>query len=348
LGTGMNPEIGEMAAKKEIDKIKDILKGQDLVILVACLGGGMGSGAAPVFAKISKDLGNLTYGIFTLPFKFEGQKKLDIAKSALRKLKKRLNAVTIIPNERIFQIIDRTSPLKKALSAINKILTDGLQSLIEIIYRPGLINIDFADLKTVFEGRGSLTYLNSVEIEKKDYQKLIEKIVNSPLYPYNIKGAKRVLFNISAQKDLSLDQVSQISRAISNLVNKEAKIIFGVSKNPKEPKIKVNMLATGCAQKIFFKKEKKPYPSLSKKKKKKKIKRTKKIKIKISPKLKKEEKTIPKTPSIPPSSIPSKKEKIRKNALEVKKEIEKEEAKILAKEKFWEAPAFLRKKLNKG
>ncbi|GAI51462.1 unnamed protein product, partial [marine sediment metagenome] len=167
LGTGMSAELGEMAAQNEKEKIKKTLEGQDLCVIVACLGGGTASGATPIFAKISKNLGNLTLGIFTLPFKFEGEKKMEMARASLEKLKPKLNALSVIPNERIFQIIDKKTPIKIALSAINKSLAESLEGLIETIYQPGLINIDFADLKAILEGQGRLAYLNTVKVQKK-------------------------------------------------------------------------------------------------------------------------------------------------------------------------------------
>jgi len=379
LGTGMNPEIAKAAAKSERERIKQILGGQNLVILIACLGGGVGSGASSIFAKISQNLGNLTYGIFTLPFSFEGEKKMEIAKDALRKLRRKLNAFTILPNERIFQIIERSTPLKKALSTINKGLADSLRSLIEIIFLPGLINIDFADLKTIFEGRGSLAYLNVIEIEKNKEKEAIEKAFSSPLYPYNIEGAKGVLFNISGPKDLSLAQVSQISKMIFEMVNKEAKIIFGISRLKKNSGTKVTLLATGCSKPrlIFEPKEKKKIEirkKISKKKKKtqppikilpkrtkprtknmvqgkpkKKVKKTKMEKPQF--KIKEDLKSATKPEAKPKNSKdtqPLAGYPIRKNALSVKREVEEEEAEMIAKEKFWETPTFLRKKLIKG
>jgi cell division protein FtsZ len=346
LGTGMNPDIGEEAAKNERDRIKKILEGQDLVILIACLGGGLGSGAVPVFAKISKDLGNLTYGIFTLPFKFEGEKKVEIAKKSLELLKTRLSAFSIIPNERIFQLIERTAPLNKALSAINKHLSDSLQSLIEIIYKPALINIDFADLRTIFEGRGKLTYLNSINIGKEEEeQEAIKKVINSPLYPYSISGAKGILFNISGRKDLSLMQVNQISGVISEKAHREAKIIFGVSGAKTSSKIRVTLLATGCGEGVFFKKEKNA-PKVKKIKKPKKRKNpssggVRKIKVRSVP----PEPVVPKPP-VPKKKTKKKKKKrvkIRKNAVQIQKDMEEEEAEIVSKEKAWDTPTFLRK-----
>lgn len=346
LGTGINPEMAKEAAISEKARIKKILEGQDLVILVACLGGGVGGGATPVFSKISRRMGNLTYGIFTLPFSFEGKRKMEIAKNSLNELKESLNAFSVIPNEKIFQIVARTTPLKQALFSINKILAESLQSLIEIIYKPGLINIDFADLKTILEGRGRLSFLNSIELPTVDNKEVIEKAVNSPLYPYNISGAKGVLLNISGQKNLSISQMSQISKSILERVSKEAKIIFGISQSKILKNVKVTIFATGCSPKFFVKKRreklksktKTPQPHLSlMKKRKKKIKVKKRI-------LKKEKKINLKSKKIQPEVKKEAEIIVRKNGLKIKEESEKEEKELLAKEKFWEMPAFLRKK----
>ena len=401
LGTGMNAELGQVSAQAEKDKIKKILEGQDLCIIIACLGGGVGSGAAPVFAKISKNLGNLTYGIFTLPFRFEGEKKMEIARKALEKLRPSLNVLSIIPNERIFQIIDKATPLKSALSAINKNLAESLEGLIETIYEPGLINIDFADLKTILEGRGRLAYLNTVVVPRKEgsLPEAIEKVLNSPLYPYTIRGAKGVLFNIAGEKELGLGEVSQISKTISELLNQEAKIIFGISERKKYSNlIKTTLLATGCGTKVLLGEAKKkrrkkkvipkplpvaPIPPPVKKqpqkpsgplapalrgvapdgaepgqrpkqkleiKKVKKVKkpRPKKVKIKVANEPEGKTPSEPKADYNPPTARPEANlgEKIRKNALQIKKEMEEAEKEMLEKEKFWETPAFLRRKFR--
>ncbi|MFH1894460.1 MAG: cell division protein FtsZ [Patescibacteria group bacterium] len=380
LGTGMNPGTGEMAALAEKDKIKKIFEGQDLCVIVACLGGGSGSGAAPIFAKIAKSAGCLTYGIFTLPFNFEGEKKAAIAKEALERLKLRLHAFSVIPNERIFQIIDKETPLKKALSAINERLAQSLEGLIEIIYEPGLINIDFADLRTVLEGRGRLTYLNCADVRKKEgaIQEEIEKLLNSPLYPYGIRGAKGVLYNIAGGKDLALSEISQVSKTISGLVNKEAKIIFGISQNQKyEGLIKTTLLATGCGTKIFtndkpIKIESKDLPGKKPEQKKPVVKKTvkkkpekakgvivkksavkfkkarvakkkilKRVKVKTRKKIKiKVLKPLP----VAEGAEDKIEARVRKNALQLKKEADEVEAGMLAREKAWETPAFLRRR----
>lgn len=338
LGTGMDPEKAALAAQASKEKIKKLLDGQDLVILVATLGGGTGSGAAPVFAKISQDLGNLTLGIFTLPFKFEGEKKLEIANQALEKVKSKVNAFSVVPNERIFQIVEKTTALVKAFSAINKIISQSLQGLIETVFEPGLINIDFADLRAIFSTTGKLAYLNCVQVQKSEgsAKETAEKALGSLLYPYGIRGARGVLFNISGGQDLTLAEVSQISQTISDLVNKEAKIIFGISQGKKYHNlIKAAVLAVGCQ--IRTQREAvKPKLILAKKPK-----LMKKELIKVSPK--KEVKKEIKEKEKETETVEEKKIEVRKNALQLKAEAQEEEKEIEAKEKFWEIPSFLRK-----
>lgn len=361
LGTGMNPQLGRIASQKEKEKIQKILEGQDLIIFVASLGGGVGSGATPVFAKISQDLGLLTYGFFTLPFKFEGEKKMEIARNSLKKLKPYLNALSIIPNERIFQIIDKKTPLTSALSVINKNLAKSLEGLLEIIYQPGLINIDFADFKTILGGDsiqpslGEIAYLNTVEVEGQNkIQEAIKELISSSLYPYTISGAKNILFNISGEPNLKLSEVNEISNAIFEGSKGEAKIIFGISENKKlKDKLKITILATGC--KTNFSSSQKPVS----KKTFKKGKKIKKQKIKIIPrrentllrgkpeqKVSSEEKSN-KISVVSVTNLEKNAPKIRRNAIQIKKAIQEEEEKIIAKEKFWEVPAFLRKQSNR-
>jgi cell division protein FtsZ len=362
LGTGMNAEIGKLAAQQEKEKIKKLLEGYDFCIFVASLGGGVGSGSTPIFTKVARNLDLITLGIFTLPFKFEGGKKLEIARNSLLKLKPSLNAICILPNERIFQVISKNTSLKEALSAINKNLAEGLEGLIETIYLPGLINIDFADLKTIMEGRGRLAYLNTYQTFQKEgaVKEIIEKVLNSPLFAYGIRGAKGVLFNIAGEKKLSLEEVNQISKTISEKINKEAKIIFGISQGKKYAEIiKTTLLATGCGTKIFLERSKRkilkkkiPKPTLlppteEKKPKVFKKKRKKKARIFKKNKIFVPEETQEKKPQIPKPAGEKIEVKVRKNALQIKKEAEEAEKEFLEKEKIWETPAFLRKLQNK-
>jgi len=342
LGTGMNPKLGRLAAQKEKEKIKKILEGQDLIILVSSLGGGAGSGATPIFAKICQELGILTLGFFTLPFKFEGQKKMEIAKDSLRKLKPYLNALSIIPNERIFQVIDKKTPLTTALSVINKNLAKSLEGLLEIIYQPGLINIDFADLKTILAGNdlepsfGKIAYLNTVEVEGQNkVPEAIKKLISSPLYPYSISGVEGILFNIAGEPNLKLAEVNEISQAIFAESKGEAKIIFGISENRElKDKLKVTILAVGCKANFISSKSK---PAA------KKTPKVKKQKIKVKSESQIEKKKENKILATGAGFLEKTSQKIRRNALQVKKALQEEEEKILEKEKFFETPAFLRR-----
>ncbi len=360
LGTGMNAELGKEAALSEKERIKKLLEDYDLCILVASLGGGTGSGAVSTFARISKNLGNLTFGIFTLPFKFEGEKKMEIAINSLKEVKNHLNAVAIIPNEKVFQIINKDTPLKEALSVINKFLSESLGGLIETIYDPGLINIDFADFRTIMEGRGKLAYLNTVEVQRKEgaIKDIAIRVLNSPLYPYTIRGAKGVLFNIAGERNLSLSDVNQISRAISELVNPEAKIIFGIAQNKKYSNvIKTILFATGCGMKIGSSKKRKVRsskpvkrkPRTKPKEEKQNVAQKKKRTVRKK-KIRKKRKQA-KTESLETQQEEvsnTDNEKVRKNALQIRQEADDLEKEMAEKEKVWEVPAFLRRKTEKG
>lgn len=380
FGTGMDMKLGYHAALEAKEEIKKILQGYDLCFLITCLGGGTGSGANPVFAEVSKNLGNLTVGIFTLPFDFEGKKKIEIAKESLKKTIPFLNAITIVPNERIFKIVDRKLPIKKALSLINNTLAFNLEGLLEMIYKAGIINIDFADIKTILSGNGDLAYLNRVEAKGEGRaKKAIQEVLNNPLYPYNISEAKKILFNIAGPSDLSLLEVSQISQAIFESAQQGSKIIFGVSQIKEKGKIEISLLALGCSMNDFFPKEGKKKKRRSKKKtkdpektekfeqaeekpienqKEKDVKEAEsaeeeqKKKLLVEPRAKKKQakeqskKKKGLKSALDKKQVPQKEEKlkVRKNALQVQKDIQALEDELRKEEEVWEIPAFLRKK----
>jgi len=335
LGTGMNVELAEQAALEDKEKLKKVFEGQDLCIIISCLGGGTSSGATHILAKMAKAAGCMTFGIFTLPFSFEGEKKAEIADQALIKSKPYFNVFAIIPNERIFQIIDKNTPLQEALSAINRRLVSNLEGLMEMIYSTGLINIDFADLKTILSGYGKLCYLNAVEIEESQKEEAARKVVSTSLYPYTLKGAKGILYNITGGKSLCLSDVSKLSTFISEAINPSAKIIFGINQTEKlKNRIRIALLAVGCGSgHDLLKKEK---PDKNKTVKKKAEKQEQKIILK------------PKKPVVVPAKEekPEEKqpEKVRRTALEVRKVIQEEERELLDKESAWETPAILRRK----
>ena len=333
LGTGMDFLLGELSAQKEKDKIKKIFENCDICIIISCLGGGTGSGAMPIFAKIGKETGTLVYGIFTLPFDFEGENKKELAAASILKARPFLNAYSIIPNEKIFEAIDRNTPIKEAFSVINKKLSQGIQGLIETIYSPGLINIDFADIKSILNEKGKAAFLNAVEIDKSNISEELKKITFDVLCPYNIKGAKGVLYNIFSGPSLQLDEVSEISRVIFGLISKKAKVVFGINQYSRnQNKIKIVILAIGCdsekQDKEIFKLDSKNQENKKDlgentdvKKERKKSKPLKKA----QQKQKSEEKPIK-----------------RRNGIEIKRETERKKEEFFEEDPF-ETPAILRK-----
>lgn len=351
LGTGVNPEIAKEAAEAEKEKIADLFRDQDIVILIASLGGGLGSGATQVFAQAAKSFGGITLGIFTLPFRFEGKNKSRIAQKALKELKSSLNVSITIPNERIFKIIDSNTSITEAFSTVNKNLIESLESLIDLIYNPGLINIDFADLRTILNGNGNFAFLNTVQASGKDRaEETVEKILINPLYQNNNFIAEKILFNISGGANLNMFEVEKISKSIAEL-NPKAKIIFGISKNTKaKNKIKTTLLMTGPGKVTKTVKKiiviKKVAPVLIGKKAQKKKKPAKILSdSNLVPVFNKSQilaETASKLSIVEPVNIQVKKN-IRRNALEIKKAEAIEQDKRLLQEEEWEVPAFLRR-----
>ncbi len=362
LGTGMDSEVGRKAALEAEDEISELVDGQDINILVACLGGGTGSGALPVFAEKSKKSGALTYGIFTLPFEFEGQRKMSITKEALKKASPFLNAVSILPNENIFKVVDRTTPLKKALSEMNKNLAANLEGLIETIYEAGLINIDFADVRTVLEDQKEgrkLAYLSATIIKKdeEDAKEIVKKATSNLLYPYSVDGAKGILFNITGGDDLGLAEISAISQEISNFTDDDAKVIFGVSQEKKfDGRMKISLLATGCGANYFSEEiisqsenfeEDLEKINLSEIEKEEEEKEEDDFSIDEFGLEEKEENEV-EVKSIKDKKNEEGAKTLRRNGVEKRKIKDEEEKEILEEEEKWETPTFLRKALGKN
>lgn len=358
LGTGTNIELAKEAAIESEEKIKELFADQDIVILIASLGGGIGSGASEIFAKAAMNSGAITLGIFTLPFKFEGKNKFKIANDSLKQLKQALNVSITIPNERIFKVIDNNTSITQAFSVINKNLIESLESLIDLIYNPGLINIDFADLRSILRGNGSCAFLNTVcESGKDRAEKTIEHIMNNPLYQVNNFTPEKILFNISGHSDLSMFEVEKISQSIAK-VNPNAKIIFGISRDGKlKNKIKTTILTTGQdnSRKIVEKKvsekvaiqEKPLQEKVVPKIKLKKVNKIELLKENLipSPIMAEQElaDSIERKFAIIDKDKKEKKKAIRRSGIEVKKTEEMQESKRLAQEEEWEIPAFLRR-----
>ena len=372
LGTGVNPLLGRQAAESEKERIAGLFLDQDIVIFIASLGGGLGSGATQIFAEAAKDFNGITFGIFTLPFKFEGDNKYKIATKALHQLRKSLNVSITIPNEKIFKVIDQNTAITDAFSMVNKNLIESLESLIDLIYNPGIINIDFADLRAILNGKGNLAFLNTTEASGKNRaQAIAEKILHNPLYQNNNFTAEKILFNIAGGDNLNMFEVDKISKAI-NLENPKAKIIFGISKNIKyKNKVKATVLMTGPGKeikipevKVIPKVEKKAVVKIVAKKKGKPVfakasaRRAKKVKRKIEaldnilmpvfdkiPFINQPEEMNVKRINITEAIVNEKPKKaLRRSALEIKKAEEQKEKEQSVQEKEWEIPAFLRLK----
>jgi cell division protein FtsZ len=378
LGTGVNIDLAKRAAEESKEKFKNIFEGQDIIIFIASLGGGLGSGATQVFIDAAREFGGITLGIFTLPFKFEGKNKSKIAQNALKSLRESLNVSLIIPNEKIFKVIDANTAITDAFSMVNKNLIGSLESLIDLIYNPGIINIDFADLKAILKGKGNQAFLNTIEESGKDRaEKICEKVFVNTLLQNHSFVADNILFNIVGSENLSMFEVEKISRKISDS-NPKAKIIFGISKHPKlKNKIKTTILMTGSPSNKMEEKVVNPTENLVKMarakeviKKKNQIKVAKKEKKAVLKNKFKEEKAEQKfnekidlvsslevKEPISSTAISENKIKIidaalsadlekktiRRSGLEVKKVQDQAEKKKLDQEKEWEIPAFLRR-----
>jgi len=331
-GTGMNPEIGERAAQECLEKIKKNLQDIDLVIVVSCLGGGVSSGATPVFTQVLKEEKKLSLGIFTLPFNFEGEKKAKLAQNSLKSLKENLSGIIVLPNEEILKRSEKKASLRKSLSLINQVLIDYLRDIIEMISQVGIINIDFADLQTILKGNGqAVCFGRGIGGGQNRVEEALKRHFENPFFISPMK-IKKILFNVAAGRDLGLKEVERIAEEISNL-NPRAKIIFGISQNPKlGKKIKITSLAVG---ENFLKTEEKEKSSEKKEEE-----PPKKLKQKIG-KVAKKEKKEKKT-----AEEKKKKIKVRRSALEVKKAEEEAREKEWLGEEDWEIPSFLRKKME--
>ncbi len=247
LGTGMNPELGRQAAEENRSEIVESLKGADLVFITAGLGGGTGSGAAPVIAEAARENGALTIAIVTRPFTFEGSQRAKIAQEALVKLKEKVDTLIVVPNDRIFSVIKKDTPIVKAFEFIDDVLRYSVQGISELISMPGIINVDFADVKAIMKDAGTALVGIGLATGQERAMTAVDQAVNSPLLEVSIEGAKGVLFSVSGGKDMRLNEIHDIAKVIGDSIDPAAKIIFGAYHDRKLKKgaIKVIMVATG-------------------------------------------------------------------------------------------------------
>jgi len=247
LGAGMNPELGRQSAEENREEIAQALSGADIVFLTAGFGGGTGSGALPVIAEVAKELGVLAIAIVTKPFVFEGVQRTQIAQEAIDRLKDRVDTFITIPNDKIFSIINKETSMHKAFLAIDEVLRNAVMGISEIILAPGIINVDFADIKTIVENSGPSIIGVGVATGKERALMAANMAMNSPLLESSLEGARGVLLSISGHRDMKMNEINEIAKLVAENVDPSARIIFGSYYDKKLPKgaIKVTLVATG-------------------------------------------------------------------------------------------------------
>jgi cell division protein FtsZ len=249
LGAGANPEVGKAAAEESIEEIKSALKGADMVFVTCGLGGGTGTGAAPVIAGIAKELGALTVGVVTRPFSFEGQMRGKKAETGYESLKENVDTLIVIPNDRILSIIDRKTPLTDAFSVVDEVLRQGVQGIADLITLHGLINVDFADVKSIMSEAGTALMGIGYGAGESRATDAAKAAIESPLLEQSIRGAKGILFNITGGNDLSMYEIDEAAKVITEAADQEANIIFGsVIDENYNGEIKITVIATGFSE----------------------------------------------------------------------------------------------------
>ncbi|MCS7215664.1 MAG: cell division protein FtsZ [Thermodesulfovibrio sp.] len=251
LGAGSDPELGKKSAIEDRDTILSCIEGSDLIFITAGMGGGTGTGAAPVIASLAKELGILTVAVVTKPFYFEGKKRLHNAVVGIKELKKYVDTIIVIPNDKINMVVEKGTPLVKSFAIANDILRQAVQGISDLILNPGFINRDFADVKTVIEKSGKAVIGLGSSTRKEGAIEAARRAINNPLLEEtSIEGAKRILINITGGLDLTLDEVREIAGTVYDVAHEDANIIFGaVIKSDIENEIFVTVIATGFEDK---------------------------------------------------------------------------------------------------
>ena len=246
LGAGANPDIGKVAAEESLEELKSALKGADMVFITCGLGGGTGTGAAPVVAQIARELGALTVGVVTKPFSFEGQSRNKKAEEGHAELAKNVDTLITIPNDRILSIIDRQTPITDAFSVVDEVLRQGVQGIADLITLHGLINVDFADIRSIMSGAGTALMGIGYGAGENRATEAAKAAIESPLLEQSIHGAKGILFNITGGSDLSMFEVDEAAKTITEAADPEANIIFGAVINENYTgEMKITVIATG-------------------------------------------------------------------------------------------------------
>ncbi|MGI6308873.1 MAG: cell division protein FtsZ [Dethiobacteria bacterium] len=256
LGSGGNPEIGQQAAEESKQEIESVLKGADMIFITAGMGGGTGTGGAPVIAEIAKSLGALTVGVVTRPFIFEGRKRMTQAEQGILTLKEKVDTLIVIPNDKLLQVVDKKTPLVEAFRIADDVLRQGVQGISDLIAIPGLINLDFADVRTIMKETGTALMGVGVSSGQNSALEAAKAAIFSPLLETSIEGARGVLINITGGSNLSLFEIHEAAETISEAADPEANIIFGaVIDETFKDESRVTVIATGFDKKTAGRKE---------------------------------------------------------------------------------------------
>lgn len=246
LGAGSNPDLGRQAAEESIDDIRDAIDGSDMIFITCGLGGGTGTGGAPVIANTAREMGILTVAVVTRPFSFEGHRRKTQADEGLENLKNKVDTLITIPNDKILSIIDKKTPLNDAFAVVDDVLRQGVQGIADLITVHGMINVDFADVKAVMENAGSALMGIGYGTGENRATEAAKAAIESPLLELSIDGAKGVLFNITGGNDLSMFEVDEAAKIITEAADPEANIIFGAVINDSYTgEVKITVIATG-------------------------------------------------------------------------------------------------------
>lgn len=249
LGAGANPEVGKKAAEESREQLEEVLRGADMVFVTAGMGGGTGTGAAPVIAQIARELGALTVGVVTRPFSFEGKKRQMQAIGGINGMKEGVDTLIVIPNDKLLQIVDKNTPMLEAFREADNVLRQGVQGISDLIATPGLINLDFADVKTIMSNKGSALMGIGIASGENRAAEAAKKAISSPLLESSIDGAKGVLMNITGGSNLSLYEVQEAADIVAMASDEEVNMIFGsvINENLKD-EIIVTVIATGFTE----------------------------------------------------------------------------------------------------
>src|SRR5690242_2645568 len=246
LGSGSNPDLGRQAAREEYDRIKALLKGSDMVFIAAGAGGGTGTGAAPIVAQIARELGALTVGIITRPFQFEGTRRRDQAEAGIDALAAEVDTLIVVPNNRLLSVLDRNTSMVEAFRVADDVLRQGVQGISDLVTLPGLINLDFADVRTIMSDAGNALLGIGMGAGERRAIDAAEKAVSSPLLETSMDGARSILLSITGSRDLSLWEVNEAAKAVAEAAHPEANIIFGAMVDDRlDDQVWVTVVATG-------------------------------------------------------------------------------------------------------